>query len=130
MRLELQKPYKLRDVVQEAFNFFSKNLNLTNADDEYDIGNLFTTCEDYNNYSVDTIVYLDEPVDDNEYDEENNPEGYSRFVLDNDLDLFCYGYIFSDVMSLYCEQKKDLDMELFFKCLKYYQEHDTFLDID
>lgn len=130
MRLELQKPYKLGDVVQEAFNFFSTNLNFTNAEDEYDVGNLFAKFEDYDNFIVDTIVYLDEPVSDEEYDEENNPEGYSQFVFDNNLELFCYGYIFSDVMSLYCQQKKTLDIELFFKCLKYYLEHDTFLDVD
>lgn len=130
MRLELQQPYKLIEIVENSFEFFQQNSDVTNADEDYEVGDLFTTAENWNNYSPNTIVYLDEPVSDDEYDEENNPEGYSQFVLDNELELFCYGYIFSDIMSLYCQQKKDLDVALFFKCLKYYLEHDTFLDVE
>lgn len=128
MILELQKPYPFSDVIIFAFNEEPNELrdSFFEGVDIYVEGTDVYFSKDWQ-LTGDTLVYLDETVDDEDYDEENNPEGYSEFVLKNGLEFEYLGQNFCDVIDVYKDQRDELDIDLVLKSLDYYAKRDTFL---
>jgi len=74
----------------------------------------------------DTIVYVDTLV----FENNENDEYYSNFVVDNDLNIICLGEILVDVIGSYKDYKDELNIDLVLKALDYYLDNDTFMDLD
>ena len=75
-----------------------------------------------------TVCLLDEPLDDETFDEDDNPEGYSDFVFANGLELLYYGRQFADAVANTLHQKSGAATEDIVRNLGYYAQHDTYLD--
>ncbi|WP_298479623.1 hypothetical protein [uncultured Maribacter sp.] len=90
--------------------------------------------ENYNLYAKefvevadsDLICYLDVgPTITNE-----DEEVYSDFVIENSLELYYDGQQFEDVLSNVLHQKSDATIDIFISAVNYYDDNDTFLDIE
>lgn len=82
--------------------------------------------EDYViNPEPDTVVILDG------YDDEGrNEEGYTKYVLENQIDLAYEGWLVADVVGSYMDYKTEFDAALLIAALEYYAENDTFMSFD
>ena len=72
---------------------------------------------------ADTVIILDVFNDVHE-------EGYTQYVLDNNLELAYNGELFVDVVSSYQDYKTEFDVKLLIKALAYYSENDNFMEIE
>lgn len=71
---------------------------------------------------ADTVIILDVFNDAHE-------EGYTQYVLDNNLELAYDGELFVDVILSYQDYESGFDVELLIDALEYYSENDTFMEI-
>lgn len=125
MRVELQKPYAFIDIIRFAYDEdFSK------LDESFFEGKLLFNKSEINKESEylkkDTIVYVDTLV----FENNENDEYYSNFVVDNDLNVICLGEILVDVIGSYKDYKDELNIDLVLKALEYYLDNDTFMELD
>lgn len=122
MNLEIQKPYSLLYLLKYAYKDPIKNI----WDSILDNMVLFIA-ENTKNINEDTIVYLDYI---NPEINSDNIEGYSKFVLESNLEILCLGDIFLDVIDFYKEQRDYFESTELIKSLEYYLNNDDFLDFD
>lgn len=125
MRVELQKPYAFIDIIRFAYDEdFSK------IDESFFEGKLLFSKSEIANESAylekNTIVYVDTLV----FENNENDEYYSNFVVDNDLNIICLGEILVDVIGSYKDYKDELNIGLVLKALEYYLDNDTFMELD
>ena len=73
--------------------------------------------------------FVDEPLDDDLIDEDENPEGYSDFVINNKLKLLYYGQQFVSVIENSLLQKNEATIGEIVRNLEFYSKHDTYMDI-
>lgn len=78
--------------------------------------------------AADTVCLPDEPLDEDTFDEDDNPEGYSDFVFDNNLELLYYGRQFADAVANTLHRKSGAATEDILRNLDHYLKHDTYLD--
>jgi hypothetical protein len=135
-KLELNKPYKLGEIISVAIKFITNEHYLEKIMDRYtfrsrtdsfvnsDYFYLYTK-EKRENIQLDTVCYLDQGPSVTDEDEEIYPD----FVLKEMLEIFCSGDLFSDVISNVLYQKEQASMDEYLAALKYYLDHDCFLDL-
>lgn len=99
-----------KDTVKEIWDILSDNMVLFVA-------------ENTKNINEDTIIYLDYINPEINLD---NMEGYSKFVLENNLEILCLGDIFLDVVDFYKEQRNYFESTELIKSLEYYLDNDDF----
>lgn len=121
--LHIRQEYTLEALL--AFAFYE--LHITSCSDSV-ISNLHLfTDNDVIVPQADTIYILDYY----DYtDEENDPEGYTQYVLANNLELAYNGELFVAVISSYQDYKTEFDVILLIKALEYYCENDDFMKIE
>lgn len=121
--LNIHQEYTLEELLE--FTFHEMYIN---SHSECFINDLRLFTNDYVSVpQADTIHILDCYDYENE---ENNPEGYTRYVLDNNLELAYNGELFVDVVSSYQDYKTEFDVKLLIKALAYYCENDNFMEIE
>lgn len=119
--LHIHQQYTLEALL--AFTFYEMQVN-SYSDCVISDLRLFTK-NDVSVPQADTIYILDY------YDNEGgNPEGYTQYVLDNNLELAYNGELFVDVISSYQDYKIEFDVNLLIKALEYYCENDNFMEIE
>lgn len=121
MEINIQTQYSLLHLIK--FAYFEKVDNVW--DSELD-GMAIFVLNNEDPLDAETKVFLDY-INPDKY--QDNPEGYSSFIIENNLDILCLGSIFLDVIDFYKSQKLGLDSNLIIESLKYYLEEDDFLDI-
>lgn len=122
MSIEIQKPYSLLELIKYAYYDTVKEL----WDSKLDNMVLFVS-ENTDSICTDTIIYLDYINPDIN---SSNADGYSEFVLQNNLEILCLGDIFLDVIDFYKNQKADFNYNELIISLEHYLSKDDFLDFD
>lgn len=119
MNIEIQTAYQLKELIDFAYH---ENNEKQPWKSELYYLSLFY---DFSCLKVElnTNIYLDE-ID---FDENENEEGYSSFVETNKLDLFCSGEIFISVITSYKQKHQSLNYNSVLVALKYYLTNDNFM---
>ncbi len=124
MKLELQKPYKLKEILEIIYELnedeikFIDNLWLFNSDEEND-----------DDLSPESIVYFDKPINISyEKEDVEHEDFFSEFVKENNLWNCYYGEQFIDVLSHYKNNTNGLNIDLLIKGLNYYNNIDDFYE--
>lgn len=124
MKLELQKPYKLKEILEIIYELnedeikFIDNLWLFNSDEEND-----------DDLSPESIVYFDKPINISyEKEDVEHEDFFSEFVKENNLWNCYYGEQFIDVLSHYKNNTNELNIDLLIKGLNYYNNIDDFYE--
>jgi len=125
MKLEINKSYSIGELIEIVKNKFDRDLDSHrkvkyNYENGYDV--YITKDEDLNE---NTILYVGKPV---EIDDDDN-EIYPIEILENNLEFEYSDENFQDVIDLAYSQKPNASIKEFIKCLNYYAERDTFLDL-
>ena len=121
MEIKIQTQYALSELID--FAYYEK------VDEVWDSqldGMAIFTSSNQTELKPETPVYLDY-INPELY--KDNVEGYSSFVIRNNLDILCLGEIFLDVIDFYKTQKSNLDYNLVIRSLTYYLEKDDFLEL-
>jgi len=125
MKIELQKPYAFRDIIKYAYDE-----DFSRIDESFFEGKLLFNKYEIGNESEylkkNTIVYIDTLV----FEDNENDEYYSNFVINNNLNVICLGEILVDVIGSYKDYKDELNIDLVLKALDYYLDNDTFMELD
>ena len=125
MRVEVQKPYAFEDIIKFAYDE-----DFSIVDESFFEGKLLFSKSETDNESEhlkkNTIVYVDALV----FEDNDNDEYYSDFVVENNLDIVCLGEILVDVVASYKDYKNELNIDLVLKALDYYLNNDTFMELD
>lgn len=86
---QLRHPYTLAELIAAA-----EYRNSPDTRGSFEYADLFAAPNAP--IAADTVCLPDEPLDEGTFDEDDNPEGYSDFVFDNNLELLYYGQQFAD----------------------------------
>ncbi|MCL1918604.1 MAG: hypothetical protein FWG14_09875 [Peptococcaceae bacterium] len=127
-KIKLREPYKLSElitIIADEANEFEDSSRHSFADTGFDLytENYEDTC--YANlvcYAVDGLIVNDE-----------DEEVYPDFVIEKNLDFYCNGWLFEDVIYQAVRQK-DLQntqptIDELVAALDYYKKRDTYLDL-
>lgn len=124
MNIELRKKYQISDLI----NFYINQIETGNKTILFDFIDIFSETN-INTISESTECYIDEPIDDDLLDEEENPEGYSDFVLQNNLVKICSGEVFTSVVRNTLYQKRVATVQDIILNLNFYIKNDNFLTL-
>ena len=125
MKFELQTPYTFEEIIIFAYN----EIPYRTSDSFFEGKILFRELEvdnDSNFLRRDMIIYLDILI----FENNENEEYYSDFVIEKNLDIICLGEIFIDIIDSYKDYKKELDIDLVLEALHYYLDNDDFMEIN
>jgi len=113
--------------LSELLEIFRKNGVYEDVSEMYRLGETFDLYRKPSDEPMtkDEIVYLDHSVT----GDQNNEDVYPEFVAKNGLECCCSGEILIDVVLSVFEQTKTPSIDNFVDALKYYNEHDDFLEI-
>ena len=78
-----------------------------------------------NNMTLESICYIDDYP---EFDEEDN-EIYSPFIVQNNMKLIYRDEMIQDVVIACLNQKRDATLDEIMRSLIYYEEYDSFLEL-
>ncbi len=122
--LQLQQPYKLKEILAITFNLNQDEIAFFN-----EIW-LFNHKEiNDKELNAESIVYLDKPVTISyEQKQIEHEDFFSKFVKENNLWNCYYGEQFVDVLSHYKDNISKLDIDLLIKGLNYYEQVDDFYE--
>ncbi|MGF6147724.1 Uncharacterised protein [Kingella potus] len=122
----IQTKYRLFDLIDFVVDATKKNIS--DGRDYFEYRDIFIE-----NISIDLAddpyCFVDEPLDDDLIDEDENPEGYSDFVISNKLKLLYYGQQFVSVIENSLLQKNEASIGEIVQNLKFYSKHDTYMDM-
>ena len=120
---QLRHPYTLAELVAAAA---AEYRNSPDTHGSFEYADLFAAPGAP--VAADTVCLPDESLDDGTFDEDDNPEGYSDFVFDNNLELLYYGRQFADAVANTLHRKSGATTEDILRNLDHYLKHDTYLD--
>ncbi|MDO5105932.1 hypothetical protein [Capnocytophaga sp.] len=123
--LSLQKKYTIAQVIE----FYLKEQNSSEKSMDFDYVDLFSE-QALTTIEKDSFCYLDEPLNDDLIDEDENPEGYSDFVLKNNLEMLCSGEILGSVICNTLHQNENASIQDMIDNLNFYIKNDTFKTFD
>ena len=122
----IQTKYRLFDLID--FVVAATKKNVSDGRDYFEYRDIFI--EDISVGMADNpYCFVDEPLDDDLIDEDENPEGYSDFVINNKHKLLYYGQQFVSVIENSLLQKNEATIGEIVRNLEFYSKHDTYMDI-
>jgi hypothetical protein len=126
MKLEINKPYRISELIEIVKSKFDRDFD-GNGKEKYISENLYDIyIAENQDLNEETVLFVGETV---KIDDEDN-EIYPDEVLEKKFEMFFSCQNFQDIIDLAYSQKSNASISDYIKCLKYYAENDTFLDIE
>ena len=125
MKLEINKFYEIWELIELIKKKFDREF-YDNGKEKYIAENKYSIYISENNkLKENTLIYVGKPV---EIDDNDN-EIYPNVVLKNNLEFYYSCETLQDVIDLAFSQKSEASIEEIIKCLNFYSDNDTFLDL-